>query len=186
MVKTAIIFVFLLCLVMVKSALAWEVDFSHHKVPPNQRQVSSEPPSDPTAVPKKMENKEIPPPPAKNLDGLVKRSASNFDRQEFVILNTHHGFIPGQVRLKQGLHYRVHVVNVNEDKKNVSFMLDAFNQHYATFYGQIRTFDIDPDKEGVYDFQCPETLSSGKIIVFGPNGMSPVNNSDRMISSEKE
>lgn len=110
----------------------------------------------------------------KYLEGLVQPTHSPYsgDRQEFVILNTGHGFVPSNVRIHKGLHYVVHVVNVNEDKKNVSFMLDAFNQHAATYFGQIRSFNLDPDKEGVFDFQCPETNSTGKLIVFG-QGMAP-------------
>lgn len=110
-------------------------------------------------------------------EGLVQTNHTPYagDRQEFVILNTAHGFIPSNVRIHKGLHYIVHIVNVNEDKKNVSFMLDAFNQHYATYFGQIKSFNLDPDKEGIFDFQCPETNSAGKLIVFG-QGAQPARN----------
>jgi hypothetical protein len=103
------------------------------------------------------------------LDGLFKHAISpaNGDRQEFVILNTSKGFIPSNVRLRKGLHYTVHIVNVNEDKKNISFMLDAFQQHHATYFGKIKSFDLDPNKEGIFEFQCPETATQGRIVVFG-------------------
>src|SRR5438105_2526408 len=37
---------------------------------------------------------------------------------EIVILNTEKGFIPSTVRVKKGLAYQIHVVNVNEKEKN--------------------------------------------------------------------
>ena len=58
-------------------------------------------------------------------------------------------------------------MNVNEDKKNVSFMLDAFGQHHATYFGKIKSFDLDPTTEGIFDFQCPETSAQGKLVIFG-------------------
>jgi hypothetical protein len=181
--KLNFIVIILLSSIFLAQANAWEVDFSRRAKDrmPAQAQGDSVP------APKPMDNSPQPL-PSKNLDSFVKRAPiSNADRQEFVILNTPHGFIPSQVRLRKGLHYLVHVVNVNENKKNISFMLDAFNQHYATFYGEIKTFNLDPDKEGIYDFQCPETSTSGKLVVFGPGSASPVEpSSERMISSEKQ
>jgi hypothetical protein len=111
----------------------------------------------------------------------------NFDRQELVILNTATGFIPNAVRVRKGVHYTIHVVNVNEAKKNVSFMLDAFDQHHATYFGKIKTFDVDPDKEGVFEFQCPETSGVGRLIVFGGvHGSNPTSESERSVSSTEE
>jgi hypothetical protein len=101
--------------------------------------------------------------------GIVQKitSPSVADRQELVILNTAKGFIPSNLRLRKGFHYTLHVVNVNEEKKNVSFMLDAFQQHHATYFGKIKTFELDPNKEGIFEFQCPETAALGKIVIFG-------------------
>jgi len=177
---TSIFFVLLLMMIA-QSASAWDVDFSRRqkksqsalpeKVVSKNAVVANDGGKDPDSLPKR------------NLEGLVQKTVapSYVDRQEVVILNTSKGFIPSNVRLHKGVHYTIHVVNVNEDKKNISFMLDAFDQHYATYYGQIRTFKMDPDKEGVFDFQCPETSSSGKLVVFGPAGMEPV----RAPTSEK-
>lgn len=97
-----------------------------------------------------------------------QRDWGNVDRQEIVILNTSKGFVPSNLRLRKGMHYLIHVVNVNKDSKNVSFMLDAFNQHHSTFYGETKTFKVDPDKEGLYEYQCPETSAAGKLVVYGP------------------
>jgi plastocyanin len=89
--------------------------------------------------------------------------------QEIVVLNTEKGFIPSTVRVKVGNRYQLHVVNINEKEKNVSFILDAFSEHHGTYYGKIKTVTIEPKKEGIYSYQCPETAIEGKLIVFsGP------------------
>jgi hypothetical protein len=95
--------------------------------------------------------------------------------QEIVVLNTETGFIPNTIRVKKGLNYKIHVVNVNEKEKNVSFVLDSFSEHHATFYGKIKSFVIRPVKEGVYKFVSPETSAQGKIVVFpgGPEQRLP-------------
>ncbi len=146
--KIVSIFLILLLVLIAETGKAWDVDFSRRQIPQSNQKITDE------------------------KDGLVVKSVHRDrnakDRQEFVILNTNHGFVPAQVRLHKGLHYKVHVVNINEDKKNVSFIMDGFNQHYATYFGQIKTFDIDPDKEGVFEFECPETTAMGKVVVFGP------------------
>lgn len=88
---------------------------------------------------------------------------------EIVVLNTDKGFIPSTIRVRKGQAYQIHVVNVNDKEKNVSFVLDSFSEHHATFYGKIKSFTIRPQKEGVYKFVSPETASSGKLVVF-PGG----------------
>lgn len=97
--------------------------------------------------------------------------------QEIVVLNTEKGFVPSTIRVKKGLSYQIHVVNVNEKEKNVSFVLDSFSEHHATFYGKIKSFVIRPQKEGVYKFVSPETSAQGKLVVFpgqsGPENRAP-------------
>jgi hypothetical protein len=85
--------------------------------------------------------------------------------QEIVVLNTEKGFIPSQIRVRQGQNYKIYVVNVNEAEKNVSFVLDSFSEHHATYYGKIKSFMIHPQKEGVYKFISPETSAQGKLVV---------------------
>jgi hypothetical protein len=89
---------------------------------------------------------------------------------EIVVLNTEKGFVPSTIRVKKGLAYQIHVVNVNEKDKNVSFVLDSFSEHHATFYGKIKTFTIRPQKEGVFKFVSPETSAQGKLVVFPASG----------------
>jgi hypothetical protein len=88
--------------------------------------------------------------------------------QDVVILNTDRGFVPSTVRVRKNARYRVHVVNVNEKEKNVSFILDGFSEHHATYYGKTKSFMLDPKKEGTYSFQSPETAAEGRLIVFNP------------------
>jgi hypothetical protein len=90
--------------------------------------------------------------------------------QELVLLSTDRGFVPSSLRLRKGGRYLVHVVNVNEKEKNISFVLDAFGEHHATYYGKIKTFRLDPKKEGIFSFQCPETSAEGRVVVFAPAG----------------
>ncbi len=96
--------------------------------------------------------------------------------QEIVVLNTEKGFVPNTVRVKKGLNYQIHIVNVNDKEKNVSFVLDSFSEHHATFCGKIKSFVIRPLKEGVYKFVSPETSAQGKLVVFpggGPENRMP-------------
>lgn len=90
-------------------------------------------------------------------------------KQELVILNTDKGFIPAKVALRKGSRYTIHVVNVNDKEKNVSFILDSFSEHHSTFYGKIKSFEIKPAQEGVFSYQCPETSYEGKFVVFTPD-----------------
>ncbi|MCB0351469.1 MAG: cupredoxin domain-containing protein [Bdellovibrionales bacterium] len=85
--------------------------------------------------------------------------------QEIVILNTEQGFVPSTVRVKEGAQYKIVVVNVNEKSRNVSFVLDSFSEHHATFYGKLKSFYISPKKEGVYTFMSPETSAQGRLVV---------------------
>lgn len=91
---------------------------------------------------------------------------SSEPQQELVILNTEKGFVPATVRVRAGGNYRIHLVNVNEKEKNISFVLDAFSENHATYFGKIKTFDIRPKKNGVFRFVSPETAAQGRIVVY--------------------
>lgn len=92
--------------------------------------------------------------------------------QEVVIMNTERGFVPSTLNVKAGRRYKVHVVNINEDDKNISFVMDAFSEHHATYFGKVKTFTIEPKKQGVYSFQCPETSAQGRLVVFPGKSVS--------------
>ena len=38
-------------------------------------------------------------------------------------------------------------------------------QLYSTVYGIKKTFNIEPQLEGIYSYQCPETGIQGQMIV---------------------
>jgi len=89
-------------------------------------------------------------------------------KEEVVIANTDKGFVPSVLKLKKDQIYQVTVVNVNKTKKNVSFMLDAFAEHHGTYFGEVVSFTVKPQKEGLFQFYCPESEYIGKLLVYGP------------------
>ncbi len=88
--------------------------------------------------------------------------------QDIVVMNTEKGFVPSTVRVRKNGRYKISIVNVNEKEKNVSFILDGFSEHHSTYYGKVKTFLLEPKKEGVFSFQSPETAAEGKLVVFNP------------------
>lgn len=133
------------------SVRAWEVDLSRRQG--DLRKAKTRGPA--SVV---VENKKA--------DSMFSGIFTSLDpAQEIVILNTEKGFVPETIQLKAGQNYKIHVVNVNESAKNVSFVFDAFSEHHGTFYGQPKTFQISPKIEGVFSFQCPETAKQGRVVV---------------------
>lgn len=96
------------------------------------------------------------------LNGLLDRQAP---AQEVVIMHTRDGFFPTNVQIYKNRRYKVHVVNVHESNKNVSFMMDSFSQHHGTYFGKPVSFVIEPRQEGLFPFQCPETAAQGHLVV---------------------
>jgi hypothetical protein len=86
--------------------------------------------------------------------------------QEVVIMNTEKGFVPQTLKLKKDGNYKIHVVNINQKEKNVSFILDAFSEHHNTLFGESRTFELRPKVDGIFSFLSPETGLQGKIIIY--------------------
>lgn len=105
--------------------------------------------------------------PAKGVFDTVFFDASE-PVQELVILQTEKGFVPSTVRVRKNGRYKISVVNVNEKEKNVSFILDGFAEHHSTYFGKVKSFMLEPKKEGVFSFQSPETAAEGKLVVFNP------------------
>ena len=89
--------------------------------------------------------------------------------QDLVIIHKNKKFYPENVQIRTNQRYRVHVVNVDKENKNVSFMLDAFSQHHGTFFGEDKDFIIEPRREGMFQFQCPETSAKGNMVVRSSN-----------------
>jgi len=108
----------------------------------------------------------------KVFDWFANQRGGGRTSQELVVLNTEKGFIPGTIRLREGGIYKIHVVNVNEKEKNVSFILDPFSEYHATYFGKIKSFTVSPKKEGIFSFVCPETSAQGKLVVYPLSGTS--------------
>jgi len=141
---------FLFCFLATTAVFAeWKVDFTHRQENivkrEKQRNIASE------------DKKSF-------LDMVFERQAP---QQEIVIMHSEKGFSPNILQVKKDQRYKVHVVNVDEKTKNVSFMLDAFSQHHGTFFGKPVSFIIEPRKEGMYQFLCPETAAKGRLVVTG-------------------
>lgn len=99
------------------------------------------------------------------LKALKKAMLPSDPSNEIVILNTETGFIPSKIQLKRGESYKVHVVNLNMREKNTSFLMDAFTQSHNTVFGVQKTFNIEPQVEGIFSFQCPETGIQGQMVI---------------------
>ncbi len=137
---------------LVSSAYGWDVDFSRRQ-------------SDLDRLAKRNRS------PAS-----VETSASVFNleemimpvlpTQDIVILNTSKGFIPERVHVRKGDSYRIHVVNMNPEKRNISFILDEFAESHSTPYAKEKSFELRPKKAGEYSFHCPETSFRGRFIVI--------------------
>ena len=140
---------FLLTIFLVSElGLAWSIDLSRRRKDMRRREASIHTDSaGPSAT--DMLNQVVPVQP----------------KQEIVILNTEKGFVPDTLRLVQGQRYKVHVVNINPDSKNNSFIMDYFGEHHGTFYGEKKTFVLNTDKEGIYSYQCPELAFEGRLVV---------------------
>lgn len=141
------------------SVKAWEVDMSRRD--------------------KELKNSRMPAsivdsPATEKQSGMLTNFFESLDpAQEIVVLNTERGFVPETLKLKKGQTYKLHIVNVNEKEKNTSFILDAFSEHHATFYGQEQTFSVAPKTDGIFSFQCPETAKQGRIIVYSESNSGP-------------
>jgi plastocyanin len=159
----------------------WKVDLSHRQQTMRQAEMQQDTEAQPSRFPASQTDTHSFDRPARTtVDTTIESvpapasTSTWFDSgepiQEVVVLNTDTGFMPSTLRLRKGSHYKIHVVNINEKEKNVSFVLDAFSEHHATYYGKIKTFEVEPKKEGTYSFQCPETSSEGRVVVFAPAG----------------
>lgn len=140
---------------------AWEVDFSRRQTELKSLRV----PASISDVEKKLDNQNS------ESTTSAKDLITNFmdvagPTQDLVILNTANGFVPETIRLKKGGSYRIHVVNVNEKEKNVSFIMDSFSEHHATFFGQQKTFSLQPKTDGIFSYQCPETAKQGRVVIY--------------------
>lgn len=157
--------IFILATVFTSTSFAseWKIDFSRRYKPTEK--VELHVPSGPSA----SKPSAVTEGPVQFVKNVI---LENEPAPEIVILNTERGFVPSTLSLQEGHVYRIHVVNVNEGQKNISFVMEDFKQHHATYYGQIRSFVIRPEKAGVFRFTSPETSSLGQLVV-APKKVNP-------------
>ena len=103
--------------------------------------------------------------PASERPTIRKVIGSSSPEETVVILNTETGFVPETVQLQVGQRYHIHVVNVNDKKKNLSFIASEFNQHHATYFGKVKNFKVEPTRDGIFHYECPETGDEGRLVV---------------------
>lgn len=142
----------LICTLWTVSAHAWEVDFSRRQV--NFSRVENQ-----DRLPASIHQ-------TQSMDILGGALDSIEPALDIVIMNTEKGFVPEQIHLKKGGNYRIHVVNINNREKNVSFISDAFSEHHNTVFGEKKTFTVSPKTDGIFSYQCPETAIQGKFIIY--------------------
>ncbi len=185
----------LIVMIVVPQAMAqWRIDFSRRMKPkqadtndvaldtPTVETLDVSDKDTPRKIPTQLPPKKItaseaqdiyPEPPTALTSRAVAKikdaPVSMGDVQDIVILNTERGFVPSAIRLKQGSQYRLFVVNINEKEKNVSFVMDAFAEHHSTFFGQAKVISVIPQRDGVFQFQCPETAMEGRLVVLPSN-----------------
>ena len=165
----ACIKIFAILILTTSTALAWDIDLSRRRKNVSKQEALPEKQMKSASEDKHAEQNFF--------DSILPAGPS---QQEIVILSTETGFVPKTVRLKKDTPYTIYVVNVNEKEKNVSFILDSFSEHHGTYFGKIQKFEINPKKEGIYSFLCPETSAEGRMVVY--LGDAPV----RGLSSQGE
>lgn len=99
-----------------------------------------------------------------NIGTIIKNPLDPIE--DIVLIHSKTGFIPTSLRLRKNNSYTIHVVNISSENKNISFILDEFSEHHSIYFGQEKSFAINPKQEGAFQFICPETNKTGKIVVF--------------------
>lgn len=145
------VFMFLIFSAINVKVKAWEIDFS-------RRQMEFDKVED-VRMPASAVEEE-------SAASLISKITKHVEpSQDIVILNTESGFVPEVIKLKKDVNYNIHVVNVNNKEKNVSFLLDSFSQSHSTVFGAQKVFSITPRTEGIFSYQCPETSKQGKFVI---------------------
>lgn len=144
----------------------WTIDLSRRQTDFTRIQNTRMPASNLDAVQKKQVGEE-----SEIIKALKNAVQPIVPSQEIVVMQTENGFVPSVISLKKNEVYKIHVVNLNSKEKNVSFLMDAFSQSHNTVFGVTKSFTIQPQVEGVFSYQSPETGFSGKLVVVSPAGV---------------
>jgi plastocyanin domain-containing protein len=133
-------------------ARAWDIDMSRRKADFDKI-------SDQNRLPASEKTSS----PGFNVEELIPNTQPV---QDIVILNTDKGFIPEKVVVRKGEAYKIHLVNVHPEKKNISFIMDDFAESHSTPFALDKEFELHPKKAGEFSFHCPETSFRGRLIVI--------------------
>lgn len=157
-------FAFFLMTLFSLSIQAWEVDFSRRINLEESKEVIKElrwPASQKT-------NEEL-------FSGISQEGLSkSYDSATIItVMQTEEGFVPNTIRLKKDGTYKIYIINVNEKFKNASFILDAFNKSFGTFFAKPKNFEITTTANGIFTFLSPESGAQGKLIVYSDKDLSP-------------
>lgn len=144
-----------LCLLLTAPAWGWEVDLSRRKTDFERIEDRSRQPASVDVT--------------ETFLNIQKWIEPALPVQDVVILNTENGFVPDRLHLRKGQNYRVTLVNLNQKKRNISFILDDFAENHATPYAEGKAFEIKPQKTGEFVFHSPETTFRGRMIVVDPS-----------------
>ncbi len=155
-------------LIQVKVHAKWEIDLSRRQTDLQKVQNIKMPASvvsvDPTINADNTDKS------SSEIIAALKRVANlEAPSKDLVIIQTEDGFVPAVLNVQKNQTYKVHIVNLNSKEKNVSFLMDSFSQSHNTVFGNVRTFLINPNVEGVFAYQSPETGAAGKLVVVDTN-----------------
>jgi hypothetical protein len=142
-----------------KSHAGWSIDLTRRQVDFNRITDQRMPASNMKSTPG------VSNPSSEVVDALKNIVNPIVPSQEIVIVQNENGFVPNTIQLKKDEVYQIYILNLNSKEKNVSFLLESFDQSHSTFFGVMKSFKISPKLEGVFSYQSPETGSEGKIVV---------------------
>ncbi len=86
--------------------------------------------------------------------------------QDIVLVLTENGFVPSKISVRKNQRYNLHIVNLNSQQKNASFILDAFSEHHGIYFANLIKIEIRPKVEGPFSFESPEVGKKGLLIVL--------------------
>lgn len=155
--RLAVFFTFFFTNIKVK---AWDIDFSKRQV--DFTSVKDERiPASQNTVETATENEAA----DTAIDMIASALKPIEPSQEVIIMQTAQGFVPDKIQLTKGVTYRFHIVNLDPQFKNTSFLFDAFSQSHNTVYGQPKSFVVTPRAEGLFSYQSPETSRQGQVVI---------------------
>lgn len=85
---------------------------------------------------------------------------------ELSLILSEGGFSPQKLHIKKGELYRVTVVNVSTTYRNSSFVIPSMAIYEGAYFAQPKTFQLQADQEGLFQFLSPESGTRGELVVY--------------------